>query len=521
MLWARVADEDRLLVWVTKVLVVTRLPRPSLHPLLSTHWTLANMNVMVVNAETDHMPHSSPRCGVFVHLPYTVSGMAETVRVASWTPTQGLNILSTQLTLYPEKGANFHGAPVTLGANTLPPYWQQWEVLNSEGGKEMRYAGRSWLMIELVAHKLNFTPVQVLTNNWAEVMALIKERAIYISPVVYTVMPHQLAFNDYTTFIEPDTLTFSMAVPSLAPRWQALYYPLSPVVWFLVLLSILVYPAVLLLLSYNRSEGGLRVMVVMEATATLLGQPLPRHLPYHTSLRLLVGAWLVFGVIFATAYRGNLTAFLTIPKFPPRAETLHQLIMTDAMVTVPWDDGDDLKVFFGESGSPDTQELSRRMYKVWDTETGMRQATYMNEAYVYIRKVLEMTIAQHFTSHDGQPQLYVAQENISPGIAAWPIIRDAFFKHTLDWCVNALVESGLSEKWMSDTLDIARRDSRILRRQEQEASENTPSTDVARRVAPALTMTHMQGLFFLLLPGFLLGTVSFVVEFLMGKVVVG
>ncbi|KAK4311837.1 hypothetical protein Pmani_016697 [Petrolisthes manimaculis] len=336
-LWAKVADEERLLVWRSKVLVVSRLPRPSLHPLLSTHWALANMNVMLVNAETHddhHLPHMGPpRCGVFSHLPYTRSGEAETVRVASWTPTQHLTILSTQLTLYPEKGANFHGGPVTLGANTLTPYWQQWEVINNEGVKEMKYAGRGWLMIEPVAHKLNFTPVQVITKDWVEVMALIQERVIYISPVAYTVMPHQLAFNDYTTFIEPDTLTFGMALPSLAPRWQALYYPLAPVVWLLVLLSILVYPAVLLLLSYNGSSDGkrLRVMVVMEATATLLGQPLPRHLPQHTSLRLLVGAWLLFGVIFATAYRGNLTAFLTIPIFPPRAETLHQLIMTDTM----------------------------------------------------------------------------------------------------------------------------------------------------------------------------------------------
>ncbi|KAK4311836.1 hypothetical protein Pmani_016696 [Petrolisthes manimaculis] len=196
-------------------------------------------------------------------------------------------------------------------------------------------------------------------------------------------------------------------------------------------------------------------------------------------------------------------------------------------VTVPWDDGDDLKVFFGESGSSDNQELSRRMSKVRSTETGLRRATYMNEAYVYIRKALEVNIIQHFTSHDGQPQLYVAQENISPGIAAWPIIRDAFFKHTLDWCVNALVESGLSEKWMSDTLDIARRESRIQCRKEEEQEAisttslgNTPSTDVTSRVAPALTITHMQGLFFLLFLGFLVGAVSFVVEFLVGKVVV-
>lgn len=78
-------------------------------------------------------------------------------------------------------------------------------------------------------------------------MALIQERIIYISPVAYTVMPHQLAYNDYTTFIEPDTLTFSKAVPSLAPRWQALYYPLAPTVWLLVLVSIMVYPGILIL----------------------------------------------------------------------------------------------------------------------------------------------------------------------------------------------------------------------------------------------------------------------------------
>lgn len=77
-------------------------------------------------------------------------------------------------------------------------------------------------------------------------------------------------------------------------------------------------------------DGVLRVIVAMKCTTTLLGQPLPAHLPSHTWIRIVVATWLVFGVIFGTAYRGNLTAFLTIPKFPPRAETLNQLIQTSA-----------------------------------------------------------------------------------------------------------------------------------------------------------------------------------------------
>lgn len=59
---------------------------------------------------------------------------------------------------------------------------------------------------------------------------------------------------------------------------------------------------------------------------TFLGQNLSGQLPNRSSTRVLMTAWLVFAFIVGTVYRGNLTAALTLVKYPPRPETLEELL---------------------------------------------------------------------------------------------------------------------------------------------------------------------------------------------------
>ena len=62
------------------------------------------------------------------------------------------------------------------------------------------------------------------------------------------------------------------------------------------------------------SEKKLTVRSAVEVIyGTLLGQPLSFRLPKYSSLRIMMGTWLVFAFIMGTAYRGNLTASLTFP----------------------------------------------------------------------------------------------------------------------------------------------------------------------------------------------------------------
>lgn len=61
-------------------------------------------------------------------------------------------------------------------------------------------------------------------------------------------------------------------------------------------------------------------------TGILLGQSLLHWVPCTSPSRVLVAAWLAFALIIGSVYSGNLTASLTLPKYPPRPETLPELV---------------------------------------------------------------------------------------------------------------------------------------------------------------------------------------------------
>nr|CEF34378.1 Variant Ionotropic Glutamate Receptor [Coenobita clypeatus] len=482
------------------------------------------MNVMIMNVE------AGQRCGVFVYLPFTPSGVGRTIRVASWTPQYGLKLMSKDLTFFPEKAANFYGAPVPFASNNFPPYWMQYDEEVEGGATVRRYSGRGFMLADACAGKLNYTMTQFPTNDWTEVIVVLKNRSAYFSPATYSVMPHHQDIFSYSISIEPDTMTFAMAVPSLPPRWRSLLYPFTSLVWIFTLLAITFFSPAFLLISYGsvaqsgRGRNNISTQFTVEATATLLGQNLPPRLPTHTSVRVLMGTWLLFGLVITIVYRTNLTAYLTIPKLPPRIETLHQLITSGYRATVANDDGDDLMAYFGKSGAKDSQELSRRMYKVKDTLTGLKRTLHNKEAFVYVRVLMEAYIAEHLTGPDGKAKVYVASENISPGITAWHIIRDAFFQSHLDHCLLSLIEAGLSDRWMKEMLDKVRWESRLKQRQELQAvQEGGQIQDVKEHSGSSqglqsFTLVHMQGAFYLFFIGVTLSVLSFALESLVSQV---
>ena len=59
---------------------------------------------------------------------------------------------------------------------------------------------------------------------------------------------------------------------------------------------------------------------------TLLDEPISGEYPKNTPMRMLLTPWLTCVFILGTVYRSNLTACLTIPTYPPRPETLVDLL---------------------------------------------------------------------------------------------------------------------------------------------------------------------------------------------------
>ncbi|XP_050713411.1 ionotropic receptor 21a-like [Eriocheir sinensis] len=257
-------------------------------------------------------------------------------------------------------------------------------------------------------------------------------------------------------------------------------------------------------------------------TGMLLGQNLPRRLPSTSSSRLLVAIWLVFGIIFASAYRGNLTAALTLPTYPPRPETLPQLVESVKMITMQ-SYGKEFKEFFSKSDSPLFQKLATLITIVPTLMGGQQQAIENKQAHLDNRRYQSHNIAKRFTRADGRELLYIGRESIMPGQSAWPLPHDAPYTAVIDRHLMAVVEAGLYEQWAADLLFEVQQESR-KRLQEQQRQQQLQAhadgklaSEGSRESTLSLSIRHTQGAFLLFLFGLVIAALAFGGEVISGK----
>ncbi|XP_069177536.1 uncharacterized protein [Procambarus clarkii] len=211
-----------------------------------------------------------------------------------------------------------------------------------------------------------------------QVAARVEERVSFMATVFHNVLPQRLERYDFSYTYEYGSLDFSAAKPVLRPRWQSLYYPLSDGVWLSVLASVLFMPLVmyLIILVGARITNGESVnasAVLQMIISTLLSQDFNRKLANTSSRRVLLVTWLVSAFILGTVYRGNLTAALTLPKYPPRVETVEQLVATFDKITMP-PFGNEFIKFFKQSDSILYKSLADQMSIVSTVIVGLQQA---------------------------------------------------------------------------------------------------------------------------------------------------
>ncbi|XP_053642170.1 glutamate receptor ionotropic, kainate glr-3-like [Cherax quadricarinatus] len=343
---------------------------------------------------------------------------------------------------------------------------------------------------------------------------------------------------DYTYIFDYSPYSFALAKPTLRAQWQSLYYPLSVEVWAaifvavilvtvaLYLVGVIVFLSLCPILTSNISQitqadmsGQLSKrlgaeFVVIDVVATLLGQGYSRRHPANISNRLLLAVWLIFVFIMGTAYRGTLTASLTLTKTPSRPETVEDLVTTVHRATIE-SYGTSIKKTLMQSGSSVLVALGTMMVTGVDIVDSLKHSLSEKQAHIGSRNYLEQVIAENFTQADGSTLMYIGRERIAPTMAAWPVPHDAPYKPMFDRSIQALFEAGFPEKWKQDTL--RQEASLVKRRKREENDKEITNTSTNSRNNKALTTTHMQGLYGLSIIGLITALVTFVMEIIIGK----
>ncbi|KAK7080315.1 hypothetical protein SK128_025429 [Halocaridina rubra] len=346
-------------------------------------------------------------------------------------------------------------------------------------------------------------------------------REAYISPIRYTMIPERLAMYDMSYVYDYSALGFCMTKPPLRPQWESLLYPLTLNVWLVTIGCLLVVPGFLFAVSYSskiihNSKGHYSVgYAILDTLRILLGQPHSSLILETNPVRILILTWLLFAFIVGIVYKSSLTAYLTLPKYPQRPESMEELVEAVDTVWAPYY-ALPFKDFFMKSSYPVYQKFGKMLVLGPETEELIARALKnRRSAAMDIKRYMTHIVADKFTEADGTTQLYLGRNGLVPGRASWPVPHDAPFLSNIEWRMQAAVEAGLYENWSSDITERSRRES-MRRKQEvlkqTGKSSQTTLSEGEKASQIALTLKHMQGPLFLLIGGWILASLSFIVE---------
>ncbi|XP_068207781.1 ionotropic receptor 21a-like [Palaemon carinicauda] len=291
-----------------------------------------------------------------------------------------------------------------------------------------------------------------------------------------------------------------MMSPPPLPKWRGLYYPFTPNIWLAVVLTTVF--VIILMAVQDRLQPTPFLKSFGETWSYMVrlnfNNSLPR-LPHAQWQRIFVGFWCLYCFLIAAAYTANLIAFLTIPVFPLRIQTVKQLSESDYGVSM-YDYGEFVPGALISSKDRYYRTLGEKLELHPDYDGAVRLMLAGTHAYIESYSYNRILMSVEYQAKNS----YMLREQLYPGHLCWYFQKNTAWKYKFDWGIQRLVESGLIAYWLKiKNEDFLGRD--FERRQQLESEE---------RSEQSLTLEHLQGAFFLLLIAWISSTIVLLVEIL-------
>ncbi|XP_069188814.1 probable glutamate receptor [Procambarus clarkii] len=334
--------KGRLLVWSTRLLVVTRLPLPELQDL---HRLLSSRNAMVVLVD---YTRTILKCSMYIQLPYTPRD-SRPVWVASWTPQLGLAVSST-LQLFPEKFYRFMEAPNLLVSVIPMPYHNALLTLDQTDPERRRFihTGPIAMVVEYLAKALNFTYTNVIPRDntfgikaddgsWTGMLGMVQRREadIAIGPFGLSLTRAEAVDFSWPLWYESSRILAGRGRPEIDP-W-GFVQPLAPLVWVGILAAMLAVPLVEFLfswlLSVRNSAWSNWLLNTLDFAFVLLQQDpyLPMKWWWE---RVVMLVWMMVTLVLTQSYAGNLMALLAVRHIPQPYQSLQDVLDDPSAVVI-------------------------------------------------------------------------------------------------------------------------------------------------------------------------------------------
>nr|XP_045600082.1 probable glutamate receptor [Procambarus clarkii] len=456
--------KGRLLVWSTRLLVVTRLPLHHLHHL---HTLLSNTNSMLIIYEESLQ---SIRCGVYLQVPYSPLG-AHALRVASWTPQRGL-ALTSRLPFFPDKFSRFLERPVLVAVTEVNPLNKliTEAVASCHGGHLDAFSGPVPKLMDFLASALNFSFTYARPpdgswgfkhedGSWTGMVGMVERREADIGVGPFGVSATRAEAVDFTGPILIDywRILGGRGRPEVDPWSFAL--PLEPSVWAATLAALLGIPALMWLVSSCLAIRSGQEWNWLNDTFSFIRVVLQQDLPLPQGWwweRELVVLWMLVTLVLTRSYSGNLMALLAVMHVPQPFQSLQDVLDHSSVITIWETESASVQYLHSvESGIfRDIANLEKKGRVVYRTQSQFEETidTLVRSGHHVLMEVdmsIKAYVAQDFT-RTGKCSFYESREEFLPLMFALIGQKNSPLVPALSRRIMTVAEAGLFSHWMKE-----------------------------------------------------------------------
>ncbi|XP_063230934.1 uncharacterized protein LOC134535668 [Bacillus rossius redtenbacheri] len=392
--------------------------------------------------------------------------------------------------IFYDKFAKVQNYPLTVVTYNIPPF----AFSKMDKGGEWVSSGPMVEVIRSIVRHMNF----VFVDHSSDVRMKISRHDPDVTLGMFFSTPRILKNMSYPFFFDRAAIIVPKALQM--PAWMNLIHPFSFDSWmayismfvFLVLVSKVVSK-----FEIHASPGQFSVLEVVRGF--LVGGSI--YIQQCTPLRLILVSTLLFNLIMNNCYTGLITSYLTVPRYYPELKTVDDLeanSISIAMV-VPLHFFENTVVFDYMSNSltdfdlndETTSKLLSNTVITNDFDSTVHNVMFHRNISVYS----SLSMAHYKIKFDynilSHSKLSVMELNILLPIVL--LFRKNFpYKRKFKMYLCALKEAGIVDKLLLDKM--------------------VSNKDTATNELSKLSLSHLQGVFFVLLIGILLSTLIFILE---------
>jgi hypothetical protein len=458
--------------------------------------------------------------GVYTWFPYQSSDRCTEVNditlLDSWiVSAQGHFIKNTDF--FPQKfSKRFNGCP--LKAVVRNGYWAFTTNYvyknNSQVNDEMYVEGSEYDLLLIVLAWLNMTFVHVPTPhgfdlggeiNLNHLVSGMLAKEIYIA--LGTVGTHYILHSSIDSTNLHTMTSFSWYVPCSVkyPRWSSIFRILSVELWIVLIISIVIAAICTTLIGRYCRVSELQVYKTLTSSLTnmwavILGVSVST-MPRTPSLRLLFFAWVCFSLAFSTVFQAFLTTFLIDSGYKTPIRNMDELFASGINFAYPTA----YNFMFEKNGETELSNIERNHVNCPSNVDCMNWAMYQKNVSILIDNMIaEETFAQGISvGENSEPLLCRIEDGVAfhNGRSMIMFYGDPLLERVKE-IIDRVVEAGIYNFWIS------------LRMNEIKSNFRKIALIHPLNGYYSFKLYHMQPAFYLLLMGWCLSAVCFVIEML-------